>query len=518
VKSARDWTRIVIGATLAVASAAASLPALAGTPEPGYSDVLYVGGLAAPTAIAFLPDGRLLIVEKGGGVRLAASPPVAQAAADAGSIGVCTDSEMGLLGVAIDPDFATNGKVFFYRTEDVGGCLSASGRSNEIVTTTLTNGQIGALDPLLTGIRTDGGNHDGGCLRIGPDGKLYASVGDTGINDGGPPGASTNPYAQSLAALEGKILRLERDGSVPSDNPFVGQAGARPEIFAYGLRNPFRMGFDPIGGRLWAADVGQSTIEEVDVIVAGGNYGWPQCEGTLPAPACPDVGEPGAPVYEYDRSGQNASITGGAFAVGGAQAGRYFFGDYVFGTIWVLDVNPTRDGVVGAETLVVSNAGGPVDFVFGPDGALYYVSLNAGEVRRVGHAGFGTTTTTSTSSTLASSTTTTSLPVQCDVAPTYPCALAAIDDVAAQVAGLGDVSAFGSKLRDLTADARAEVLVASADAAQARKALRRALVRLRKVKQRLQGKGGRRRIAPETRAALVEAVSRATVLVRALRS
>ena len=117
----------------------------------------------------------------------------------------------------------------------------------------------GSLTERLTGIRTDGGNHDGGTLRIGPDQKLYVSVGDTGIGDSGPPGASTNPYSQDRGALEGKVLRLELDGLTPAaGNPFIGVAGARPEVYAFGLRNPFRMSFDPQTGRLWVGDVGQS--------------------------------------------------------------------------------------------------------------------------------------------------------------------------------------------------------------------------------------------------------------------
>jgi glucose/arabinose dehydrogenase len=510
--------RIVIGVALAVATAATPSRAVAGVLEPGYTQTVYVGGLAAPTAIAFLLDGRLLIVEKGGGVRLAENPPVAASAADAGSIGVCTASEMGLLGVAVDPDFATNARVFFYRTEDNGGCGSPNGRSNEIVATTLVNGRIGGLEVLLTGIRTDGGNHDGGCLRIGSDGKLYASVGDTGIGDGGPPGNSTNPYAQSLAALEGKILRLERDGSVPPDNPFVGQAGARPEIFAYGFRNPFRMSFDPVGGGLWAGDVGQSTIEEVDVVVAGGNYGWPQCEGTLPAGSCPDIGQPGAPVYEYDRAGQNASITGGAFAVGGAQRGRYFFGDFVFSTVWALDPSASRTAVVGAATPILDGAGGPVDFVFGPDGALYYVALGAGEVRRVAHAGFGTSTTTSTSSTTPpSTTTTTTVPASCAAPPTFPCALAAIADVARRIADLRDASRFARKLQRAVSAARARVDVAARDDERARRALERAAARLLAVHRRIGGTAGMRRIEASVRRDLLDAVGRAREIVRALR-
>src|SRR6185369_17556674 len=114
----------------------------------------------------------------------------------------------------------------------------------------------GSLTVLVTGIRTDNGNHDGGVVRIGPDGKLYVGVGDSGNGDNqGGPGSSTNPYAQDLSSLNGKILRVNLDGTIPSDNPFFNQVGKRGEIFAYGFRNPFRFAFDPTTGSLWLADV-----------------------------------------------------------------------------------------------------------------------------------------------------------------------------------------------------------------------------------------------------------------------
>ena len=522
----QDWTWAVILTTVgALAWPGQPEPAQAATPAVGYADALYVGGLTSPTGIAFLPDGRLIVIEKDGGVRVAESPPVASSAAPAGSIGVCTDSEMGLLGVAVDPDFTSNGRLFFYRTENVGGCASATGRSNQVVTATFAGGQIGPLTTLLTGIRTNGGNHDGGTLRVGPDGKLYVSVGDTGIGDGGAPGSSTNPFAGDLAALEGKILRLNLDGSIPSNNPFVGQVGARGEIFAYGLRNPFRMGFDPLSGRLWAGDVGQETIEELDVIEPGVDYGWPQCEGTLPM-GCPAIGATGAPVHQYDRSGMNASITGGAFAVGGAQLGRYFFGDFVFGAIWVLDVNPARTGVTGSATPVVTGAAGPADFAFGPDGALYYVAFSAGEVRRVTHADFGTsTTTTSTTSTTSttgatvSSTTTTLAPV-CSTTPTHACVLAALDTLAGTIGQLGDLGPLDDKLLAGIGAARTRVVAAAGTTAAgaSHRDLKRALGRLGAVTQLLNGSRARREIPAPTRRTLADDVATVRALLQTLRA
>lgn len=359
--------------------------ARAGTPIAGFDDTQVVGSLAAPTAIAFLPDGRLLVAEKGGALKLVTSG----VASTLVNVPVCSGSEMGLLGIAIDPSFASNGFIYLYRTNPVNGCASATGRFNEVVRVTMASNaiDIGSLAVLLTGIRTDNGNHNGGVLRIGSDGKLYVGAGDTGLGDNvGGPGSATNPYSQDQNALEGKILRLNLDGTIPGDNPFVGQVGKREEIFAYGFRNPFRMGFDPVSGSLWVGDVGDLTVEEIDIVTSGANYSWPYCEATLPA-SCAQPGDV-APIFTYPHSGGGSlgtSITGGAFA-GNAFGGLeddYFFGDFIGNAIYHLEPNGTRDGVTGAATTFVSSAGGPVDIVFGPDGALYYVAFFSNEVRRV---------------------------------------------------------------------------------------------------------------------------------------
>jgi glucose/arabinose dehydrogenase len=374
-------TTLVLTALLACAGVAR-----AGTPVAGFTDTQVVAGLGAPTAIAFLPDGRMLVTQKSGALRVVDGG----VATTLVTIPVCSGSEMGLLGIALDPDFATNGFIYLYRTKPgAGGCGPAPDRLNQVVRVTMAGGaiDIGSLVELLTGIRTDNGNHDGGVLRIGPDEKLYVGAGDTGLGDNqGPPGSSTNPYAQDLSALEGKVLRLELDGSVPADNPFVGQPGVREEIFAYGFRNPFRFGFDPRSGRLWVGDVGDLTIEEIAIVGAGENHSWPYCEGHLPA-GCQQPGDV-APIFTYPHSGGSAlgtSITGGAFAGPsfGGLGNDYFFGDFTFNRIYHAEVNPARDDIVGTPTEFVTSAGGPVDIVFGPDGALYYVAINLGAVRRV---------------------------------------------------------------------------------------------------------------------------------------
>lgn len=485
----------------------------AGTPVAGFTDDLAADGLSDPTALAFLPDGRMLVTEKGGGLKLVTNG----VPASAGNVPVCTDSEMGLLGIALDPGFATNGVLYLYRTAGAGDCGNPASRKNQVVRTILTDGQIGTLDPILTGIRTDNGNHDGGALRIGPDGKLYVGVGDTGVGDGGPPGTSTNPYAQDLGELEGKILRLELNGAVPADNPFVSTVGARGEIFAYGLRNPFRFGFDPFTGTLWAGDVGQETLEEIDRVVQGGNYGWPQCEGSLPN-GCAQAGEI-PPVYEYMHNGANASVTGGAFAVGGTAAGEYYFGEFIAGEIWRATLDVAREQFVGSPDRIVTQAAGPVDFVFGPDGALYYVAYFSGEVRRLGSPGFASSSTTTTIST---TTTTSTLPPACGDAPTFTCTRAGIDTLATAVAALGDLGRLDERLaaqllRARTAVDAAEERSAAGRHGAARAALRRALRALKAFRARLTSAAGQHRIELPTRSVLSDRIDDALAAVRTLR-
>jgi glucose/arabinose dehydrogenase len=369
-----------------------------GVPEPGFTDTQYVGGFSQPTAIAFLPDGTLLITEKGGNLNLFDGSSTTTLV----TIPVCNSSEMGLLGVAPDPDFTTNGFIYLYRTKaGAGGCGTATGRFNQVVRVTMSAGSVslGSLVELLDGMRTDNGNHDGGVLRIGPDGKLFVGVGDTGNGDNqGPPGSSTNPYSQDLNALEGKILRLNLDGTPPSDNPFVGMAGVREEIWAYGFRNPFRMNFDDATGKLWIADVGDETIEEVDIGSAGGNYSWPRCEGNLQGPpASPQpcvVGTDIAPIFTYPHSGGSSlgtCIIGGDFAGSafGGMAGDYVFGDCVRSAVYHVALNAMRDGFASTPSLISSSAGTPSDFVTGPDGAIYYVANTGGDVRRLAGAPSG---------------------------------------------------------------------------------------------------------------------------------
>lgn len=370
----------------------------------GFSQSTVVSGLASPTALAFLPDGRLLVTEHDGTLLLAdlllEGGPITLAQIPTA---FCAESdyETGLLGVAVHPDFASNGFIFLYRSVEsvFGPCeYQDTGRVQQVVRVTMTDGTEGLPGPsvdldslvvLLTGIRADLPYHCGGGLRISPDGKLFVSTGETGLGDfeGEGPGESTNPYAQDLAALEGKLLRLNLDGSIPADNPFVGRGGGvREEIFALGFRNPWRFGIDPQSGLPWVGDVGEEDVEEIDLVLPGSNHGWPRCEGKLPA-GCKEKGD-AFPVFSYPHDGPTSlgsSVTGGAFAPGPFHyyGGHYAFGDFTGGGLHLAALNAKRTGFKGAPLLLTSEAAGPVDMAFGPDAALYYLSFFTGEVRRL---------------------------------------------------------------------------------------------------------------------------------------
>jgi len=281
-------------------------------------------------------------------------------------------NEEGLLGLAFDPAFADNGAFYLYYS---------TSRPRRVV---LSRWRMSKDDPnladpdserVLLEVEQPYGNHNGGWIEFGPDRKLYVGLGDGGAG-GDPHGAG-----QDLSTLLAKILRLEIDERgalrIPADNPFVGKANARPEIWAYGLRNPWRCGFDRQTGSLWCGDVGQDAFEEVDIVVKGGNYGWRHFEGNhaFDPPRGGGAKDAIAPVFEYDRR-QGQSITGGYVYRGlhlPALRGAYVYGDYVSGNVWALVRN--RDGVVSNELV----AQVPAVASFGED--------EAGELFAVGHRG-----------------------------------------------------------------------------------------------------------------------------------
>lgn len=331
----------------------------AGTPPSGYSDTRVVGGLQEATDLAFAPDGRIFLCAKGGKLRVfkngkLLSKPFL-------SLAVNTDSEKGLLGVAFDPDFETNQYVYVFYTR-------AQNNSNRVSRFT-AKGDVGIKSSelvLIDNLDTDDcGNHDGGGLRFGPDGKLYVSYGDGGCDSG-------NAQDRTVGNMNGKILRINTDGSIPADNPYIGSDSLEERIWFWGLRNPWRFSWRPLTGRMYIGDVGSSVYEEVDVGAAkGSNFGWPVCEGK-----CNQSGMKN-PIYTYAHGDDGASITGGVF-----WRNDYFFGDYVKGFIRRMVVSSTDKPT--KVTTFEADAGAVVSFAAGPDGALYYVVFGyPGELRKI---------------------------------------------------------------------------------------------------------------------------------------
>ena len=272
---------------LALVLSVAALPSWAAVPG-GFSDAVWVADLGSTTAMTFMPDGRALITQQGGALRvvkngaLVSTPMV--------SLTVDARGERGLLGVAVDPQFATNGWIYLYYTTPspaVHNRLSRFTVSGDSV--------VGGSELVLLELDNLSGatNHNGGAIHFGPDGRLYVAVGDN----------ANSANAQTLGNLLGKILRLNKDGTIPGDNPFSGSAsGANRAIWALGLRNPFTFVFQPGTGRMHINDVGQSAWEEIDVGVAGANYGWPATEGATTNPAYR------SPLYAYPHGSGNSGL------------------------------------------------------------------------------------------------------------------------------------------------------------------------------------------------------------------
>jgi hypothetical protein len=331
---------------------------------------LVLQGLDAPLYATHAPVGsdRLFVVEQAGRIKVlqpgAAVPTVFLDITGS----VLDEGERGLLGLAFHPNYATNG--FFYVHYTNGGGDVVIARYQVSADPNVANAASGLI--LMTIEHSQFGNHNGGMVEFGPDQRLYAGVGDGGSSN------DPNNMAQNLGTPLGKILRLDVDVGppyIPADNPFVGVPGARGEIFALGLRNPFRFSFDRATGQLFAGDVGQNQREEIDVIIAGGNYGWRVLEGTrctgLGPASCAAPGFLG-PLAEYTHAGGRCSVIGGYVYRGTAGTlplGTYVFGDLCTGEIFVLQNGAVQ--VLLDTGLVISSFGEDV----------------SGEIYVVGHGG-----------------------------------------------------------------------------------------------------------------------------------
>lgn len=334
-----------------------------------------------PIELVHAGDSRFFVAEQGGIVKILNAEGTTNATPflDVSAIVTPGGGERGLLGLAFHPDYATNGFFYINYTNLAGDTVIARYSVNS------TNPSV--ADPssqmILLTIDQPYQNHNGGCLRFGPDGYLYIAMGDGG--NGGDP----QNFAQNMESLLGKMLRIDVDNgspySIPPDNPMLGVAGA-DEIWASGLRNPWKFSFNEANGDLWIADVGQNAIEEINKMsgtAAGINYGWRCYEASSEynTTGCGAIGIYAMPLAEYTHGDtEGCSITGGYVYNGTvypAMQGKYFFTDYCNNKIGMVDAD-------GAMTL--TEPFGAFDFVaFGEDidGELYVVGKNSGIIYRI---------------------------------------------------------------------------------------------------------------------------------------
>jgi glucose/arabinose dehydrogenase len=358
----------------------------------GFRETAVAAGLSNATAMEFAPNGDLWVLEQAGAVkRFLPGSTTADVVGNVGTLGLSTAGERGLLGIAFDPQYATSKQVYLYYT------ATSPTTHNRISQFTVNDAD--AADYYFAGTSTvpaDAGssgtptqsilfdldplsgatNHNGGAIHFGPDGKLYAAVGDN----------ANGAFAQSLGTVLGKMLRIERDGTIPSDNPFFGSTtGNNRAIWALGLRNPFTFAFQNGTGRMFINDVGQNAWEEINDGLPGANYGWPNVEGNQGAPPA-SPGTYQAPLYTYAHGSgplQGFAITGGAFynpavpQFPAQYAGDYFFADYVNDWINVRDVG------TGTVTPFATGALGAVDLRVSGDGSLYYLARGQNQVFRI---------------------------------------------------------------------------------------------------------------------------------------
>ena len=315
--------------------------------------------------MAFAPDGRLFVCLQGGQLRVIKNGTLL--AAPFVTVTVSSSGERGLLGVTFDPDFANNHFVYVYYTATTPAVHNRVSRFT-------ANGDVAVPGSetifLELNNLSSATNHNGGALHFGPGGKLYIAVGEN----------ANSANAQTLGNLLGKILRINRDGSIPVDNPFYNQAtGVNRAIWALGLRNPFTFAFQPGTGRMFINDVGEGSWEEINDGIAGSNYGWPSSEGPTSNPAHR------GPIFYYGHGSggtTGCAITGGAFynpetlQFPPQYEGQYFFADFCSNWIRRLDSSFAASGFA-------TGASGPVDLRVSDDGSLYYLARGSGSVFRV---------------------------------------------------------------------------------------------------------------------------------------
>jgi glucose/arabinose dehydrogenase len=401
---------IVVLLTLAALSVSGQSPTFT---DPGFAwEVVATLTPYTTVGLTFTPDGRLLVWQKQGVVRVIKNGALLPEPFLDISARVNNVNQRGLLGLALDPNFASNGSVYLYYVyENTGNPNDQSAKTARVTRVTvdpnnpdvaLPESEVVILGSISAApcsnypdgadcIGADSDSHNGGTIRFAPDGTMFISIGD---------GAEYNFVdaqalrSQNLNRYEGKLIRIKTDGTAPPDNPFYDgdPHSVRSKIYAYGLRNPYRFALHPVTGEPYVGDVGWGTYEEVNR-GRGANFGWPCYEGNFPQPTyqarfpqCQGL-LPGAvtpPIQAYDRS-LGRSVIGGTFYSAtqfpAQYRGNFFFGD--FNGQWIRRMIFDANGDVAGVQPFFSTAGLVVSVESGPDGSLYYVELYNGQVRRI---------------------------------------------------------------------------------------------------------------------------------------
>jgi glucose/arabinose dehydrogenase len=349
------------------------------TLTPTFSQILVNNtGLTNPTVMTMLPDGRILIGQQAGTVKVVKNGALLSGNALAITVDASGGdyTERGLIGITSDPNFAANGYIYIFYTTSVGGTHNKVSRFKMTgdVIDPASETLVTDLDPLSTA-----SNHNGGALHFGLDGKLYIATGEN----------ATPANAQNLTVTHGKLLRLNADGTIPSDNPYATDANlSKRKIWQYGLRNPFTFDIQPETGKLFINDVGQDAWEEInDGTVANKNFGWPNVEGVTTITTYAN------PVYTYNHGASNVNgcaITGGCFFNPASTnypskyIGKYFFMDYcgewmdVMDPVTGLKTERFIDNVIGSYPVAVDVAA---------DGNLYYLTRSPAALYKVVYSG-----------------------------------------------------------------------------------------------------------------------------------
>jgi glucose/arabinose dehydrogenase len=408
-----------LGLFLGIAPAEATL-----TLPANFSDQLVTNGVPQPTALAWTPDGRMLITDRSGKIRVYKNGALLATPALDISANVCSNGERGMLGVAVDPAFTLNSNNYvyvYYTLKKEPTCKTTDGSApvpSDIPVNRVSRFTLGSDDlinpaselVLVDQIPNAASNHNAGDVQFGSDGYLYISVGDGGCDYAGGGCAGTNDAARDQFILLGKILRITKTGGIPPSNPFQGAGTARcnvtgstastnkcQETYAWGLRNPFRFAFDSnFPTRFYINDVGQATWEEVDLGQSGVDYGWNVREGPCPTgtfmPCAPPPVGMTDPIYWYQHSPSLTAITGGAFVPFNIWPEQYddayLYQDLGAGKVFMLTPNP-GSGFTASDFGTGAPANTLVGMTFGPDGtgrALYYYTTDA-QVRKIAFTG-----------------------------------------------------------------------------------------------------------------------------------